>query len=63
MIGASEYGGARCSSPAAPPKRQRLAPMLRPPLEPHVLDESVMPRGAALPAALAERFLAEGFGE
>lgn len=27
-----------------------------------VLDESVMARGAALRAALAERFLAEGFG-
>lgn len=26
-----------------------------------MLDESVMPRGAALLAALAERFLAEGF--
>jgi hippurate hydrolase len=27
-----------------------------------VLDESVMARGAALHAALAERFLAQGFG-
>jgi len=27
-----------------------------------VLDEKVMARGAALHAALAERFLAEGFG-
>ena len=27
-----------------------------------MVDESVMPRGAALLAALAERFLARGFG-
>jgi len=27
-----------------------------------VMDDSVMARGAALHAALAERFLAEGFG-